>query len=357
MKTGSKFVTTVLTALLLMTMAFPTFAAEKEITLKFNADGKFKIMQMSDYQDYVNAEKPNVHPKSVELIEKAIAAEKPDVVVMTGDQIGGDMNAEQLQNYITQMVKPLEDAQVPWLITYGNHDEDAKQALEEGWNKIKQLEFYRSFKYNINKPSMSGVEGFDPNGKNTHAVGDMYELVYDNAGAKPLYNIWAFDSNRYDVSGADIGGYDWIRYGQIAWYYNTSKALEEKHGKLNSLMFFHIPTPEWRELAGNALFYKVTGNRYEDECPAKINSGLYAAALERGDVRGMFVGHDHINDYYGSFHGIVLGYDGNVGYQTYGMGGENNHMLRGVRVMEIDQADLSTFTTRMVYATDLGIVP
>ncbi|NLD52731.1 MAG: hypothetical protein GX650_07525, partial [Clostridiales bacterium] len=230
MKSGAKRFLVLVTALVLtaMVMLPAAFATEDKIQLKFHEDGTFKIMQMSDFQDYISAEKPKVHPSNIELMEKVLASEKPDVVVMTGDMIGGDMDAAQLQDYIAQMVKPLEDAGVPWLITYGNHDEDAKAALEEGWNKIKQLELYRSFAHNINKPSMSGVEGFDPNGKNTHAVGDMYTLVYDNAGTKPLYNIWALDSNRYDVSGAKIGGYDWLRYGQINWYYNTSKELEDK---------------------------------------------------------------------------------------------------------------------------------
>jgi len=321
-----------------------------DIILTFGNNGKFKIMQMSDFQDFVNADKPNVHPKSIALMEAALDAEKPDLVVMTGDMIGGEMDAKQLQDYIAQMVKPMEDRKVPWMITYGNHDEDAKAALEDGWNKIKQLEYYCSFKFNVNKPSMSGVEGFDPNGINTHAVGDMYILIYDNDGKKPQYNIWGLDSNCYDVSG--IGGYDMIKFEQIQWYYNTSKELEKKHGKLNSLMFFHIPTPEWGFMTSNALKYSVTGERNEDECPAIINSGLFAAARERGDVRGMFVGHDHVNDYIGNYLGIYLGYDANVGYQTYGLGGEENDRLRGVRIFELDNNNLDKFYTKMVYASD-----
>ena len=338
-----------------MVLVPTAFAASSDTKLTFDEGGKFKIMQMSDFQDFVSADKPSVNPKSIALMDAALDAEKPGLVVMTGDMIGGDMNAEQLKNYIAQMVKPMEERQIPWLITYGNHDEDAAAALDEGWNKIRQLEYYRSFQYNINRPSMSGVEGVDANGKNSYAVGDMYQLIYDNAGEKPLYNVWALDSNRYDSSKAATDGYDWIRYGQVAWYYNTSKELEAQYGKLNALMFFHIPTPEWEAMAANALGFKASGNRFEVECPAKINSGLFAAALERDDVRGMFVGHDHVNDYVGNYYGIYLGYDANVGYQTYGLGGENNDLLRGVRVFELDQSDLSVFTTRMVTAVDLGV--
>lgn len=322
---------------------------KEEIQLCFHEDGSFKIMQMSDFQDYVNDEKPEVNPRSIELMTKAIAQEQPDLVVMTGDQIGGNMNGEQLQNYITQMVAPLEEAGVPWLVTYGNHDEDATDALAEGWNKIRQLDFYMSFAHNVNQPSMSGVESVDENG-NTIAVGDMNILVYDNNGEKPLYNVWAFDSNRYTD-----GGYDIIRHDQVSWYYETSKELESQYGLLNSLMFFHIPLPEWGIMTSDALRYDVSGHKYEDECPGVVNSGLFAAASERGDVRGMFVGHDHVNDYVGTYRNIVLGYDANVGFQTYGLGGEENNYMRGVRVFELNAEDLSTFDTHMLYASDLGI--
>lgn len=322
---------------------------KEAIQLRFHEDGSFKIMQMSDFQDFVNDEKPEVNPRSIELMTKAIAQEEPDLVVMTGDQIGGNMNAEQLQDYITQMVAPLEAAEVPWLVTYGNHDEDATDALAEGWNKIRQLDFYRTFPHNVNQASMSGAQATDENG-NTIAVGDMNILIYDNKGETPLYNVWALDSNRYTD-----GGYDIIRYEQVNWYYETSRELEARYGLLNSLMFFHIPLPEWHLMSSDALRYNVSGHKYEDECPGVVNSGLFAAAKERGDVRGMFVGHDHVNDYVGVYSGITLGYDANVGFQTYGLGGDENNYMRGVRVFELSTEDLSIFETRMVYASDLVI--
>lgn len=334
-----------------MSMFSPALAESEETMLKFSEEGKFKIMQMSDFQDYINDEKPSVNEKSIALMDAALDAEKPDFVVMTGDQIGGDMNGEQFQDYVAQMVQPLEERSIPWMVTFGNHDEDATTALSEGWDKIRQLEYYMTFPNNVNKTGMDGAAAYDANGVNTHAVGDMYQLIYDADGEKPLYNVWLLDSNRY----AEIGGYDWIRTNQINWYYTASQQLEAQYGKLNSLMFFHIPTPEWSAMYADGEANGVTGNKNEDECPSNINSGLFAAALERGDVRGMFVGHDHVNDYVGDYYGIKLGYDANVGFQTYGLGGEENDKLRGVRVFELDANDLTTFNTRMVYASDLGI--
>lgn len=324
--------------------------------LQFGEDGRFKIMQISDIQDYVNDSKPSLNEKTTALINAALDAEAPDLVVITGDQIGGNMNGDQVQSLIDQIAQPFEERQILWLVTFGNHDEDAVTALNEGWNKIKQLSYYRSFQYNINRASMSGVQGYTSNGKNTIAVGDMYQLIYDKEGKNPIYNIWALDSNRYEDSGTGIGGYDWIRTGQIQWYTDTSKMLEAKYGeKINSLMFFHIPTPEWSDMWDNKDKFNVVGEKNEEECPPNINSGMFTAALERGDVRGMFVGHDHVNNYTGNYYGIQLGYDANAGYQTYDLGGADNDRLRGVRVFELDENNLETFTTRMVTANDLGV--
>jgi hypothetical protein len=338
---------------------------QNNIKLRFREDGSFKILQVSDYQD-VNPSLSHVgspvHPRTDALFQRMLDEEQPDVVIMTGDQLGGNMTADGLQAYLAAMMKPCEDRGIPWFMTYGNHDEDATTALADGWNKARQLEYYRSFPHNINRATMSGCmeSTTDGNGRvHTDCVGDMYVLVYDTDGSTPLYNLWGLDSNRYEQRGVACpkvystltqnGGWDYIRPGQIDWYYRTSQQLEERYGKLNSLMFFHIPLPEWSNMVAEHGKFGVSGLRGEGECPGNINTGLFGAAHRRGDVRGMFVGHDHINDYIGDYYGIKLAYDASIGYQTYG--GE----MKGGRVIELDKADLSTFSTRMVYAKDYGL--
>jgi hypothetical protein len=302
-----------------------------------------------------------VHPRTDALFQAMLDAEQPDVVIMTGDQIGGNMNGEQLQDYIRQMMKPCEDRHIPWFMTFGNHDEDATTALAEGWNKARQLDYYRGFAYNINGSSMSNcVETYtDSYGTHTDCVGDMYTLVYDADGTTPIYNLWGFDSNRYERGGVSCpkmyktitqnGGWDYIRSGQVDWYYRTSQQLENRYGKLYGLAFFHIPLIEWSNMVAEHERFGAVGLRGEPECPGNVNSGLFAAALKRGDIKGMFVGHDHVNDYIGNYYGIKLAYDASIGYQTYG--GE----MKGGRVIELDKNDLSNFSTRMVYAKDYGL--
>ena len=54
------------------------------VIMKFNKDGKFKIMQITDIQEIYN-----VSNDTLKLLEAAVEKEKPDLVVYTGDQIKG----------------------------------------------------------------------------------------------------------------------------------------------------------------------------------------------------------------------------------------------------------------------------
>jgi hypothetical protein len=43
--------------------------------------------------------------------------------------------------------------------------------------------------------------------------------------------------------------------------------------------------------------------------------------VEAGDVKGVFTGHDHLNDFCGELTGIQLCYAGGFGYHAYGKAG------------------------------------
>jgi hypothetical protein len=196
-----------------------------------------------------------------------------------------------------------------------------------------------------------------------NGTGNMMVPVLGASSEEPVLAIWALDSGRY--SPDSIGGqsveadglrtYDWIQPSQVAWYVRTSQELEARYGrKIPGLMFFHIPLPEFDLMWENRENHGVVGEKNEDVAAAPFNSGLYAAAQTRGDVMGIFVGHDHVNDYVGDYFGIRLGYAANVGYGTYGLNGEERDRMRGARVFVIPESDPWAFQTHMVYARDYG---
>jgi 3',5'-cyclic AMP phosphodiesterase CpdA len=275
----------------------PSLAAQTK-ELHFRSDGNFKILAISDLH-YT----PQPDRYGIELTEKLIAIEKPDLVIATGDNISGDncSTPEDVSKAVANVAAAMEKMGVPWAITLGNHDQEHVARTHISREQI--FDFYEKYPHNVNGGWARGI----------HGAGNKNILLWSSDRSKPVSNIWLLDSGG-SVPDPTIR-YDWIHADQIAWYEQTSAAIESKYGhKIPSLMFFHIPLPEFHEMI---LTHKVIGERHEPESPSNINGGLFAAVMERGDVKGIFCGHDHVNTYLGMFHGVMLGQNGVVGYHGY----------------------------------------
>lgn len=328
--------------------------------LSFNSNGKFKIVQFNDTQD-----DERIDRRTIQLMEKVLDSEKPDFVVLNGDNITGGCDTElEMMQAMNNVVQPMEQRKIRWAATFGNHDEDSTP--KSGMDESGMLKFYMKYKHNMNTPGQKGLTG----------TGNMNLLIKKSRGNKAAFNLWLLDSGRYalqTIAGQDFRGYptwDWLRFNQVNWYYERSKAIEKRYGyKVPSLVFIHIPLWEHRFMwwgsvdgrtqAGHDLAvarHQINGERNEDECPGPINSGLFTAMLERGDVKGVFCGHDHINTYCGNYYGILLGYAGNTGFGTYGLSGPDRNRLRGARVFNLDENHEGILVdTHMVFAKDFGI--
>ena len=147
------------------------------------------------------------------------------------------------------------------------------------------------------------------------------------------------DSHSYSPM-KDVDGYNWFTFDQIAWYRNQSAAYTAANNgqPLPAVAFFHIPLPEYNEAAEdeNAI---LRGTRMERACAPKINSGMFTAMKESGDVMATFVGHDHDNDYAVMWKGILLAYGRYTGGNTV-----YNHLPNGARVIELNEGT-RTFTS------------
>ena len=328
--------------------------------LRFHEDGTFKVVQFNDTQDDELTDR-----RTVELIEKTLDAEQPDFALINGDVItGGCETRLAVKQAINNVVWPMESRGIPWAVTYGNHDEDSLP--QSGVDEAMMLDFYRSYDFNLNAENIAGVTG----------TGNTIVPIQSASGAREAFALWLLDSGRYApdaINGQDFAGYptwDWLRMDQVAWYREESQQLEQKLGrKLPGLMFIHIALWEHRfmwwggvdtrteaDAARGRTRHAIVGERNEDECPGPINSGMYNAILERGDVKGVFVGHDHVNDYYGDYYGVLLGYAPGTGFGAYGLPGAERNRMRGGRVFELTQTgDDVAIATRVVYARDLGI--
>ena len=128
-----------------------------------------------------------------------------------------------------------------------------------------------------------------------------------------------------------------------------TKAFEKyAGGKVPAVMFMHIPLPETALVARYRTDAHVKGFQGEDVACTGLNSGLFRACVERGDVKGIFYGHDHWNDFSGTYMGIVLGYDASMSYHAC-----QDNDLRGGRVIDVRAEDPAALTTRLVKIRDI----
>jgi hypothetical protein len=275
--------------------------------LRFNQDGEFKIVQFTDTHL-----QNSVSELVLQLIDEIIEAERPDLVVITGDIIVQD----SVDNLVSGLAAIFKGKEVYWAVVFGNHD------CEKGPNRKMLSRMYCSLPYNLNS-STGGIKG-------------VTNFILPIAGEKSKRQalLFFFDSNAYNPLKDGVkGSYGWIDFSQIQWYRNRSAFYTRKNNgtPLPSLSFFHIPLPEYEILWENDSASCIGSKHEEISCPP-VNSGMYTAMLECGDIFGMFVGHDHINDYIGILNGIALAYGRFSGANnTYG------HLTPGARVIVLKE--------------------
>jgi Predicted phosphohydrolases len=291
-------------------------------SLVFREDHTFTIAQFTDLHWIDNGVLDQMTRR---LMEDILDAEQPDLVVFTGDVIytgnvaPGDSRCEDPLGALREAVQSAEIRGIPWAIVFGNHDTESIITREELIHAVLE------YPHTVAQRGPVEVSGEG-----------NYRLSIQDAAGQSKFNLYFFDSGAYSPV-PHIDGYDWIRSDQIEWYKKESMQLRDTSDKqpLPALAFFHIPLPEYQEVWDTKTCY---GNFYETSvCSSQVNSGLFAAMLEMGDIVGTFVGHDHINDYWGDLHGIRLCYGRASGYNTYGKEG----FPRGARMIRLREDERS----------------
>lgn len=277
----------------------------KKPVLRFNQDGKFRIVQFTDVHFQYNSYRSD---SALMMMKAAVEEEQPDLVVLTGDVVcSKDTRLAWLA-----LAKPFIEAKVPWAVMLGNHDIE----YELSGNQI--MDVIADLPYSL---TVNGPENISGNGNYILKI-----MSPDASKAEAL--LYFLDSHSGFHPRGELGSYEWIEFDQIRWYRDQSKKMTATNGgiPMPSLAFFHIPLPEYKEIIGNET---TAGIQKESVCSPDLNSGLYTAMLESKDVMGMFVGHDHDNNYIGYLRGICMAYGNASGRQCYGKIG------RGYRVIEL----------------------
>lgn len=299
---------------LLVVLLISSFSVSAQKTLRFNEDGKFKILQFTDTHlgtgNGASEYRCLQAEKTLARISRVVKQEKPDFIVLTGDIVtGGDASATW-----SRILDSLASFKTPFCIVYGNHDPERKLTRKEMSRPIV------STPYSLNR--LNSAE----------ELADVELEVLASQGDQPALLLYCMDSHDYSTIKS-VKGYGWFTTDQIEWLRNSCNARTESNGGMSvpSLAFFHICLQEYGQAWSNPKNSRK-GKRAEDECPGALNTGMFAAMVESGSVMGTFVGHDHDNDYVVAEKGIALGYGRFSGDDsTY------NNLRPGARIIVVEE--------------------
>lgn len=311
--------------------------------LHFGADGRLKIMHITDTHYYFD----NVDASSW-LLARACDREKPDVVIVTGDNVDNCDDARDTKLLIDRLMNVFDERNIPAAITFGNHDS------ERGAMSREELMAY----YNTHPSSISVDDGDLLSGCGTYNI-----PVMSSDGEKLAFNLWVFDSNDYDEEGR----YGCVLPDQVEWYKKRSDELKAFNGgeKVYSLAFQHMIVADvydalkksrvrvpysYKHMYNKKEFYyfdpKGTnfGTLTETPCSGYHNYGQFEAMVEKGDVLAMFSGHDHTNAFGVKHKGIDISNTVSSRYNR-----DRFSSQYGYRIIEVDEKDTSRYTSRVVH--------
>ncbi|XP_030512814.1 probable inactive purple acid phosphatase 29 isoform X2 [Rhodamnia argentea] len=296
----------------------------KQKQLRFGEKGGFKIVQVADmhYGDGKTTPCRDLLPSQMAgcsdlnttaFIRRMILAEKPDLIVFTGDNICSD--ATDAARSLEYAFSPAISAGIPWAAVLGNHDQQSTLSREGLMNHTVTLDHTVS---QVNPTDVDAIDGFGNYNVEVHGVeGSGFEN-------KSVLNLYFLDSGDYSTVPA-ISGYGWIKPSQQLWFQRTSMKLqraymsepEAQEAPAPGLVYFHIPVPEYASVESS----NYTGVNQDGISSPSVNSGFFTTMVEAGDVKAVFTGHDHLNDFCGEYTGIQLCYGGGFGYHAYGKAG------------------------------------
>lgn len=253
---------------------------EKE--LRFH-DGVFRIAQVCDI--HYGCTDTDKLARIREMVTKTVEEEHPDLFVFTGDAVTGSDDAHK--GWL-DMIEIFDGTDVPWAVVLGNHDAEANA----GVNGDVIFSYLSEARNIVNVRGAAKVFG--------HGNKALPILHEKNDSVAAV--VYCIDSNDYPTTEdlKRVSYYDVIHDDQIQWYIDESNRFKAMNGgvPVPSVAYYHICLPEVLEVARDPNHH----GKYEERCcPADINVGFFGKVRIQGDMIGMFVGHDHTNDFVGMY--------------------------------------------------------
>ncbi|BGO96703.1 Phosphatase dcr2 [Rhodotorula toruloides] len=198
--------------------------------LRFSNAGNFTILQIADlhfsvgpgacrdldWKREAECKQLGADVYSLKWLETALEEVKPDLVVLSGDQLNGQETSWDAQSVILKWAPLLYERGIPWTVVFGNHDEEETTLAREGqMNLMRHLPLFMG---EAGPSSVAGIGNYVRSIRSPSAAGDDVAL----------FNMYFLDShaNVRNVNPWAKPSYDYLKPDQINWFRGRSAQMK-----------------------------------------------------------------------------------------------------------------------------------
>jgi hypothetical protein len=284
------------------------------------SDKEFRIMQLTDMHYY----KAGILDKwEMRSIRDFCQRFQTNLIINTGDFFGHRPATTAIK--IATAFDKIVGIYIPWAFAWGNHDNEMISFKGKIHEYDQAEKGFASLTHCLYKPSREFIEQYPGPSWET----DTEEFQATTGYTHDFENLKGFDGF--------YGGNYLIRvfrsnFKTPAWHLFILNSRQHKHippkalqwmqdcinaekEKVPALCFYHVPNCEYNQIWNDGVAQGIKG---ETVCSEHDKGRIHNFFRQTGTVRACFVGHDHVNDYWGEKDGVRYVYGRKTGFHGYG---------------------------------------
>lgn len=285
---------------------------------------EFRILQLTDtqiidpgqsrYPERINNTTPitdeTLYQEVFYYIEQAIEKTNPDLILMTGDIVYGEFDDSGAS--LCKVVAYMESFGIPWAPVFGNHDNESTKGVTWQCQQFENAE-HCLFKRGELIGNGNYTIGIEQGGK---LIKVIYMMDSNGCGNGRTYSYLP-SFGEYN-KGEKLMTAEGITEDQLDWLDTTCAHITGTLGYTPSkFIAFHIPIVEFSDAATNRGYqYSDRQKEFKIEDPTGTDFGCKYESirgmevpnlwmlLKRHNFDGVFVGHNHTNNFSIVYDGI-----------------------------------------------------
>ena len=191
--------------LALVSLCMTVFCFAQKSELRFNKDGKFKIVQFTDVHFKYKNPASDI---ALERINQVLDEEQPDFVIFTGDVV----YSAPADKGMLQVLEQVSKRKLPFVVTFGNHDNEQGMTREQLYDIIRQV-----------------PGNLMPDRGSVLSPDYVLTVKASSDAKKDAAVLYCMDSHSYSPL-KDVKGYAWLTFDQVNWYRQQSAAYTAQNG-------------------------------------------------------------------------------------------------------------------------------